>query len=103
MCEGTLRNLSLSYWGDGGTGALRPGEWAYFVIYVDPKRFDMRFDTVTVQWIVNDETSKAPTDVYNAMFTANLAAFPRELSQLDSDDPFQQGLLVSSWGCILTI
>lgn len=49
MCEGTLRNLSVSTGGDGGRGSLVPGQWYFFVLQIDPRKFDYRNNDVAIQ------------------------------------------------------
>ncbi|KAG2441255.1 hypothetical protein HYH02_010098 [Chlamydomonas schloesseri] len=90
MCEGTLRNLSVTTSGDGGRGSLVPGQWYFFVLQIDQRKFDYRANDVAIQWYARDLTGDAPTAYANAFITIDEHAFPRE-AQLDSDDPFRRG------------
>ncbi|KAG2423831.1 hypothetical protein HXX76_014991 [Chlamydomonas incerta] len=90
MCEGTLRNLSVTTSGDGGRGSLVPGQWYFFVLQIDQRKFDYRSNDVAIQWYARDLTSDPPTAYANAFLTIDEHAFPRE-AQLDSDDPFRRG------------
>ncbi|KXZ48245.1 hypothetical protein GPECTOR_29g25 [Gonium pectorale] len=90
LCEGRLRNMTVSTSGEGSNGILAPGQWTFFVLSFDPRRFDYRTDVLAIQWVVNDGTADSPTAFANAYLTIDENAFPRN-AQLDSDDPFRRG------------
>ncbi|EFJ43998.1 hypothetical protein VOLCADRAFT_95862 [Volvox carteri f. nagariensis] len=98
MCEGTIKNLTLSTWGDSGSGYLEPGQWTFFAFYVDPGRFDNSSDDAIIQWVVrnvNGSGANEPLPYRNALLTVNKMAFPRLPQSLNGlGDLLSRGWLV---------
>ncbi|GLI65139.1 hypothetical protein VaNZ11_008597 [Volvox africanus] len=94
MCEGTIKNLIISTSGDKASGPLMPGQWAFSVVTIDPRRFDVNSDILRVEWTVQDSSKADPWAYYNALLTANYEAFPR-VPLSGSDEIFTRGLVCS--------
>ncbi|KAG2494677.1 hypothetical protein HYH03_007193 [Edaphochlamys debaryana] len=95
MCEGALRNVTVSTSGQTYTELGRqPGGWTFYLLQFN--RFDYRND-LAIQWSVKDAQAPGgpaptdpPTSYANAFLTIDEHAFPRDAQQ-DSTDPFRRG------------
>ncbi|GIL78675.1 hypothetical protein Vretifemale_8088, partial [Volvox reticuliferus] len=98
MCEGTINEFNVTTSGHTASGVLKPGQWAFSVVTIDPRSFDVESDIMRLEWIVQDGSNDYPWKYYNALLTANYEAFPRVstlMASVGSDEFTTRGLVRS--------